>query len=114
VSPLLTRRISQAREASARTAEGQPTGGAGASREPAPPQHASRESTDADSLAYERDRDTELRGCAHAAINVVPASLCAAHAHLPRLQEWRQTFGAPQKHGLPTKHTGLQREYGRD
>jgi hypothetical protein len=29
-------------------------------------------------------------------------------------QESRQTFGAPQKHGLPTKHTGLQREYGRD
>jgi hypothetical protein len=29
-------------------------------------------------------------------------------------QEWRQSFGQQQKHALPTKHTGLQREYGRE
>jgi hypothetical protein len=29
-------------------------------------------------------------------------------------QDWRHSFGEQQRHGLPTPHTGLQREYGRD
>ena len=55
------------------------------------------------------------RGC----VPGLPRRTVACATHHRRcsradLQDLHHSFGEQQRHGLPTKHTGLQREYGRE